>query len=307
MIGNLPFVVFQQVAAMFLMMVIGFVLCKAGKLGDKGAKDAASIMLYISLPCVIIKSFLLERTAEHIRGFLISFGLAVAALLVSAAISHICFSKDKIAFSAAMFPNPGAFGVFLITAALGEKYVFYSAPFIALLNLTQWTAGVAVLTGGKERVSVNRIVRSPILVAMAVGLVLFFTAIPLPVPVTRCIDVMAATCVPLAMMTAGYYLTHVNPGEMIRRKSVYAVIVVRLLIIPLLTMLLFRLIPAEPNVLLASAMVTLCPTGSVIATYAHLYEMDYAYAVETFIATTLASIITAPLLVFAALKLFSFI
>ena len=82
---------------------------------------------------------------------------------------------------------------------------------------------------------------------------------------------------------------------MIRRVSLYRVAAVRLLLVPVLSLLLLALLPRELYdmkivLLLAAA----CPVGSNVAVYAQIHGKDYAYAVETVAVSTLCSILTIP-------------
>ena len=103
---------------------------------------------------------------------------------------------------------------------------------------------------------------------------------------------------PLAMFTIGIYLAQTNPVRMFQKSKLYLLLLVRLLIIPLLSMGVLFLLPADmAEVKMAMLIVAACPTGSNVAVYAQLYDSDYSYAVETVIITTLCSIITIPLMV----------
>ena len=85
---------------------------------------------------------------------------------------------------------------------------------------------------------------------------------------------------------------------MFLKKQIYGVCLVRLVIIPLISLLILSLVPAgyadmKQAILIASA----CPVGSNIAVYAQLHAKDYNYAVETVLVSTLFSIITIPCIV----------
>ena len=43
----------------------GFLLFRYGKISVEGSKTLGNILIYVSLPAVIINSFLIERTPEH--------------------------------------------------------------------------------------------------------------------------------------------------------------------------------------------------------------------------------------------------
>ena len=100
------------------------------------------------------------------------------------------------------------------------------------------------------------------------------------------------------MFTIGIYLAQTNPAKMFKKTKLYLLSAVRLLIIPLVSMLVLFLLPKEfAEMKMALLIVSACPTGSNVAVYAQLYNSDYASAVETVIISTLLSVVSIPLIV----------
>ena len=127
----------KQILEMFLLAGIGYLLFRAGKISGEGSRTLGNILIYVSLPAVIINGFLVERTPEHVSGILLSMTGALALILLSVLISHFIFRNNPIGAFAGAFSNPGFFGIPLVIASLGKEYVFYAACFIAFLNIGQ--------------------------------------------------------------------------------------------------------------------------------------------------------------------------
>ena len=287
----------RQIIQMFLMAGMGFLLFKSGKITQEGSKALGNILIYLALPAVIINSFLVERTQEHMLGMLYSALGAAALLVVSIAVSRLFFKKDAIAAFAASFSNPGFFGIPLILASVGQGAVFYVACFVAFLNIGQWTYGVSILTGQplRQGFQIKKLIRAPFIIAITVGLILFFTRLQLPSIAGGCLTSVAALNTPLAMFTVGIYLAQTDIPGMLRRKSLYLISFVRLLLIPLASVLLLALLPETlHDMKMALLLVSACPVGSNVAVYAQLHGRDYPYAVETVVISTLLSIATIP-------------
>lgn len=287
-----------QTLLMLLLAGVGFILFKTGKISQEGSKSLGNILICAVLPCVIVKGFLVERTPERTTSLLISLGAAAVLLGVSVLISRLFFRRDAIAAFGAAFSNPGFFGIPLITAALGSENVFYIAAFIGLLNLLQWTYGVSLMTGKRGALRFSALIRAPFLIAIVIGLILFFTAPPLPSLFTDALGSIAGLNTPLAMFTVGIYLAQADFKQMFTQGRLYAISAVRLLIIPAVCLLLLWPVPAawqpvKTALLIAAA----CPVGSNIAVYAHLHGKDSAYAAQSVVVSTLFSVITLPLLV----------
>ena len=290
----------KQIFQMFLLAGIGFLLFKSGKISLEGSRTIGNILIWVSLPAVIINGFLIERTPEHVSGMLWSAAGALLILLLSVLVSHLVFRKDAIAAFAAAFSNPGFFGIPQVVASLGQQAVFYAAAYVAFLNIGQWTYGVSRLTGQPihQGFEPRKLIRAPFVIAILTGLLLFAFRIQLPELAKNILNTVAGLNTPLAMFTVGIYLAQTDLLKMLRRKTLYRIAAVRLLVIPAISILLLMLLPSSmremKTVLLIAAA---CPVGSNVAVYAQLHGKDYPYAVETVVISTVFSILTLPFII----------
>ncbi|QUC66423.1 AEC family transporter [Aristaeella hokkaidonensis] len=294
-------ILIRQILQMFLLAGIGFLLFRCGRITREGSRTIGNILIYVSLPAVIINGFLVERTAEHVYGLLWSAATSFVLLLVSVLVSHFVFRKDPVGAFASSFANPGFFGIPLVIAALGEGAVFYAAPFIALLNIGQWTYGVSRLNGQPvlQGLQPKKLIRAPFVIALLVGVALFASRLPLPEIISGGLRTVAGLNTPLAMFTVGIYLAQTDIPGMLKRKSLGLISVVRLLAIPLIALLLLWLLPESMQEMRTVLLIcAACPVGSNVAVYAQLYGKDYPYAVETVVFSTVFSLASIPLITY---------
>ena len=290
----------KQIFQMFQLAGIGFLLFRSGKISLEGSRTIGNILIWVSLPAVIINGFLIERTPEHVSGMIWSAAGALLILLLSVLVSHLVFRKDAIAAFAGAFSNPGFFGIPLVVASMGQQAVFYAAAYVAFLNIGQWTYGVSRLTGQPihQGFEPRKLIRAPFVIAILTGLLLFAFRIQLPELAKNILNTVAGLNTPLAMFTVGIYLAQTDLLKMLRRKSLYWIAAVRLLVIPAISILLLMLLPSSmremKTVLLIAAA---CPVGSNVAVYAQLHGKDYPYAVETVVISTVFSILTLPFII----------
>lgn len=291
----------RQILQMFLLGGLGFLMFKGKKITQEGSKTLGNILIYLALPAVIINGFLVERTQERLLGMLWSGIGAAALLLLSILVSRLFFRRDPIAAFAGAFSNPGFFGIPLIVASVGQGAVFYVACFVAFLNIGQWTYGVSLLTGQPIRKGFEpkKLIRAPFMIAVLIGLALFLSKLPLPDMLKGVLQTVGQLNTPLAMFTVGVYLAQTDILSMVRRKRLYGLSAVRLVLIPLLSLLLLSLLPAEMrDMKLALLLAISCPVGSNVAVYAQLHGRDSSYAVETVVMSTLFSLFTIPAVVY---------
>ena len=291
----------KQILQMFLLAGIGFLLFKGGKITLEGSKTLGNILIFGSLPAVIINGFRIERTAEHVSGLLWAALAALIVVMLSILISHFMFRKDGVAAFATSFANPGFFGIPLIVASLGQGAVFYAAPFIAFLNIGQWTYGVSRLNGQPvlQGFQPKKLIKAPFVIAILVGIFLFVTQIKLPEILSSCLSSVAGLNTPLAMFTVGVYLAQTDLKKMLGRRSLYLISALRLIVIPALSLLILMLFPVSMEQMRTVLLiVAACPVGSNVAVYAQLHNKDYPYAVETVVISTLLSIVTIPFILY---------
>lgn len=287
-----------QVLVMFILSGIGYAMFKAKKITLEGNRCLGNILIYLSLPAVIIKGFMVERTPESTIQLLLSIFAGTIVVVLSAVVSHLTLRRNAIETFAAAFSNPSFFGIPLVTSILGSGPVFYMTGFIAAMNIAQWTYGVGLLTGRKTRLTARELLRAPFVIAALVGLFFFVTQLQLPSVLSNCLDFVGNLNTPLAMFGVGVYLAQVDLGAMLRRFVVYRVALVRLMLIPLVALAVLSLVPADLfSMKLALLIAVACPVGSNVAVYAQLYKNDYTYAVQTIVISVLLSIVTIPLVV----------
>lgn len=288
----------NQIMIMFILIFAGAILFRCGKLTAAGSKDLGNVLLYFIIPCVIINSFMTDFTWEKLTGLGISFLLAFLALLLSLVVSALVFKKHPIENFSATFSNAGFMGIPIIQATLGDDAVFYAAAFVALLNLFQWTYGVYVITGDRSLISLKKIATNPIVISLLIGLALFFLPIEIPSIVESAVSMVSSANSPVAMLMIGTYLAQIPLKDMFTDKIVWLCSIVRLVLVPVLTMLLLWFVPEQYATIQLVVMIeAVAPVGANVAIAAQLYNRDYTQAVKDVCLSTILSLISMPAMI----------
>lgn len=291
-------ILLKQIAIMALLIAVGVVLRRKGYLSEQGTKDLGAILLRIIIPCVIIKSYIVSRTPERIQALALSAGLALLGFLVAMALAYVVFGKRRrMENFAAAFCNAGFIGIPLAQAAIGEEGVFYVAASVALLNLFQWTYGVYIMADRRDAISARNVAKNPVVIGIIIGVVLFFTAVPVPEIVTSTLGYIAGMNTPVAMILMGTYLAQLSWRELLDRRA-WGCVAMRLVVIPAVILLLFWLLPlGSADVAMAAFLAAATPVGANICVFAQQYGCDYKLSVVTVCQSTVVSIVTVPALV----------
>lgn len=288
----------RQNLVMLVYMMIGYFLYKKKLVSAGGSADIGRILLYIVMPAAILKSYLADFSRERLEGLFESFLAALLSLLLSIAAARIAFSKEQgIERFGAAFSNAGFIGIPLVQMTLGEEAVFYVSSYVALLNILQWTYGLVTITGDRSLISVKRLRTNPILLSFLAGIALFLLPVSLPETAENVVGTIAAMNGPLAMIVLGVYLGQVPLRSLFSGRVVYRCALVRLIVIPVLTMALLFVFPEKYHMLKLTILIAAsAPVGSNVSIFAQLYGQDYMQSVKEVTLSTLLCIITLPLI-----------
>ena len=101
---HMSLLLMEQILELFLMILMGFIIVKAGIVTDEDSKVLSKIVLYLIIPCVIINAFQVNYTPETVHGLLIAFIASVMLqilllIIVSFMGKPFCLNEVEIASS----------------------------------------------------------------------------------------------------------------------------------------------------------------------------------------------------------------
>ena len=289
---------FNQCLTMFIYMMTGFILYKTRIIEEKGSMNISRLLVWLVIPAMVIKSFCIEKNSSSTVLVIEGFALGALALIISMFIAHLLFHKNSLDDFGTAFSNAGFIGIPLVEASLGSRAVIGLIGFMSMLNILQWTYGVSLMTGKKVHMSLKEILLTPIIVSPIIGLLIYFSALGniLPSVIKNTVNGIASLNAPLAMIVLGTYLAKCNIRKMFTNPHLYLVSAVRLIVIPLITIFIFKFIPFSALSKMAVIIGASAPAGANCAVYAQLLNKDYPYGCQVVALSTVLSIITVPLI-----------
>ncbi len=294
-------IIIMQLIKMFIFIVIGVCLYKAKLVTEDGSKSIANLLIYAVVPCVILNSLFVDRTPESVKIVLFSLMAGALALAVCFAISALLFRKNPMEHFGSAFANAGFMGLPLVTSVLGAGNVLCVTGFFLLQSVAMWVYNVLIMRKKDEKVNVKSLFTSPITISLIVGFIIFFCGIRIPNVIRDCVTTLSACNSPVAMVVLGVYIGKTNFKEIFTTGRLYGLAAVRLVLIPLATILVLFLIPGEYiNVRIATLISASAPIAINTAIYSQKAGFEYTYAVKGVCLSTLLAIITLPLVVLAA-------
>lgn len=291
-------VVTQQVATLFLMMGVGFVLFRRGSLDGAGIAQMTHLLLYVVTPCIVINSLQSAWDAALLHNLLLGAALLISAYLLYALAVLPLFRKKPPDVRAplqfgAMYSNCGFMGLPLVQAVLGDGAMIYAALTVVCFNAFSWIHGVALM-GGREQTSLKRAVLNPCVLGLAVGLPLFLLGVRLPAVLGDAVRFLSNLNTPLAMVVIGGQMAQADLARTFRERELYGAACVKLILLPALTALL--LLPFRLDPLMYATFVILCaaPTAGLTGMFAQRFGRSTATAAQLVTLSTLLSVLTLP-------------
>lgn len=236
-----------------------------------------------------------------------------------------------------VFSNVGFMGFPVADALYGTEGVFYAAIFNCVFNICVFTVGVILInypkeamatseatsvsgatatsgatdisggggtSGARNAASVLSIKKllNPGILCCFIAVIIFLLRIPVPGVIMEVLDSVGGLTSPLAMILVGASLAMMNIKELFGDVRIYIYTVIRQLVLPVLAWpLISRFVHNE----LAAAITLILaamPVANTAVLFATEYKRDEKMAAKGVFLTTLAAIVTIPLVVWVCFR-----
>ena len=292
----------EVMVVLFIIVVLGYALCKLGYMGDKFDQKLSTIVIDITCPALILSSVMGDTLPDRTLilpllgvGFLTYILLLVFGFWVPRLIAKNRDDQGMIGF-ALMFANVGFIGYPIVSSIFGPQSIFYAA----LLNMPNtffiFTAGVMLVKGEYSIKSLNpKILFSPaMLAAFAAALIVAF-GLRVPDLVARPVTMVGGITVPAALMVIGSSMARLPLREIIGSGKVYVSSLVRLVVVPVTLYLVFRACGVGSVINNIKTVVIAMPVASFGTMFCMKYGRNPSLMTEITFVTTVFSILTIPL------------
>lgn len=289
-----------------VLMVIGYIGARTKLLNSEFTKAASKLTLNVFMSATIINSVIAnppqlsggELAKVMLACFVsIGFGYLLSALIVRL----LPFQRERKPLMELLISvtNTMFIGVPVAEPIFGSQAVFYIAMSCIPFNVFLYTYGVWRMNQSGERVKLNwkDMVSVPLIATMA-ALLIFVLNIPMPGVIKELCSTLSAATMPMSMIVIGSSLGRVSLLDAFKEKNLYFVSLVRLVLVPLLTLPVLRLITADPVLLGAMVIIAGCPSGIVVTVLAIQYGRDAEYTSKGILLDTVLSMVTLPALVY---------
>ena len=293
----------EVMVVLFIIVILGYVACKLGYMGDKFDKKLSSIVVDITCPLLVLSSVMGDELPDRRLilpllgvGFLTYILLLVFGFWVPRLITKNHDDQGMIGF-ALMLAHVGFIGYPIVSSIFGPHAVFYAA----LLNMPNtffiFTAGVMLIKGEYSLKQFNpKVLVSPAMLGAFLAAIIVALGIHTPDIIARPVTMVGNITVPAALMIIGSSMAKLPIREIIGSPKVYITALLRLTIVPLSIYFLFKACGVSDLVNNINTVVIAMPVASFGTMFCLKYGRNPSLITETTFITTLGSIITIPLI-----------
>ena len=281
----------------FSLVAVGFLLKRMKMIGDAGQKNINDMVIYIVLPCNILKAFL-SSAKDGIPAD------CIGVLLISLGIQIFCFFYGKLMYRseteghrkcleyATLCSNAGFMGNPIAEGMFGMEGLMLASIYLIPQRIMMWSFGLPIFSGSHDtKKTIRTVLTHPCILACAAGILFMAGRVQMPAAVMGPINALGNCNTALSMLMIGMILEEINIHELFN-KTVLLFCLHRLILIPAFVYLACLILPVSNTTRVLSVILAAMPAGATTSILAEKYNMEAAFASKLVIISTLLSLPT---------------
>src|SRR3989338_1769719 len=280
--------ILETVFPIFLIIIIGFLI---GKLKKIDLKPLTQLIIYLAAPCLIFSS--VSKSDVSLPDFLLvalSMGLVI---VISGFILFLIFKTTKSNKLGLYLPmtigNTGYLGYPIALFAFGAAGLSQAVIADITSSFFLYSAGIFIIHHENDW---KEIFKVPLIYAVVGGIIYNLLKIPLPLTISRPIEMIGAITIPLALLILGYRLTEIKITSVKTTLLASAFKIAGCLSIAVIIVKLLSITGLSRNIILLQAAM---PSAVMSMILTEKYQRDSELVASIILVSTLLSLITIPL------------
>ena len=322
----------SQMGVLFLIVVLGFVLTKVGYLDQSVSSRFTTLLVNVTLPCMIISSVsemdFASAQSQIPQTVALACILLIAMIPLGVLIAMLVRARRferSVYLIMSLCSNVGFMGIPVVSSILGDHSIVLSSIYVVLQGVLVYSVGFMTLaaTGEEARIeeglgkrttsddesgsasgqSTKRKLRipwrsmfNPAMFASLLALALFFGQVRLPYVLNEAMSMVGDITAPIAMMVVGILLTTVKFREIFTDWRIYVFVILRFLVGPLVVFFAVRYFVSDPLVVGVAVLLFAMPSGTMTPLFCSQFGHDAVLPTKGLIVSTLSAFIFIPIL-----------
>ncbi|MDR0957143.1 MAG: AEC family transporter [Candidatus Nomurabacteria bacterium] len=294
---------YSSLATIVLIIAVGYFISKMKWFNESANKAIVTILLNIGLPCALFYSFPGEFSQQHLTNFLWGVGGGILVFLAAVVVSKILFPRKRNPKNyyesqfAYIFNNASFLGFPLVSAIFGQDGLVPYSGFIIIFSITLFGYGAPLVSGRLHIKDILKAFINPNVIAVILGFLVFLFSLQLPKFASDTIHYVGSITTPMSLICIGFMLSRAKIRQVFRKFNVVFVCAAQLLIGPMLTFAVLKLIGAPHSVISILVLIQALPTATTLALFAEKYRDDTGNASEIVAVSTVLSAVSLPIII----------
>lgn len=301
------FIVLNQIGIFLILIIFGILAVKFGILDEHSLGSVSKLVMRMALPAYIFINTAEGATRQGLAESLLVIPLAIALYLMLFLLSlllekvfQLKGNRSHVFRAIVMFGNVGFMGIPLVVELYPDTALLYISLFTILDQGLFWTYGVSLtkpVSDQKEKISLKNLknLLSPALIAIVGATILVLLDIHLPKLLITTLSKLGASSMPLSLLYIGGMLSMTDVRKVLRCGELYAEIGLKMLVLPLVFFMVMKLLNVPADMAGTMTFLTGLPAINMVAMLSKNNGSDGDYAVCAVMMTTIACLITLPL------------
>lgn len=302
--------ILDVVLPVFGIVLAGYLCGRFGLLGESSSEALNRFAYYVAMPALFFISMARVPVYEvlHWRFLAAYVGGLVGTLLVAVGAGRALFpnrlAETGLQGMAAIFANTGYMGIPLLITAFGPAGALPAIIATVLNGAVVMAIAIFIVeidvssgrgAGGVVLDALKGVVRSPLVLSAALGILWSSAGIPVPEALGRFCDILGTAAPPAALFAIGLFL--VGRAMTAGLAETSWLVACKLLLQPLATAAIaFLLLPMDHLWTVAVVILSALPTGSLVFVLAQQYGVYTERATAVILASTVLSVATLSVL-----------
>jgi len=207
--------IINTVLPVFLVMGLGVGLTLGSFLSQDGFANIRKLVFYVSLPALLFKSAALSSFSETFS--IVALGVTIAVIVMTAFVPYLLTgslppARRGVVVQGMFRGNMIFVGIPIVAYAFGDAGVASVVVLVAFIIPVYNLLAVVVLSlphhtgigaAGTARNMMKDIIRNPLIIGCAAGLLYSATNLPIPLGIVRTLDLVGRMALPLALLIVG--------------------------------------------------------------------------------------------------------
>ncbi|MEO1814165.1 MAG: AEC family transporter [Acetobacterium sp.] len=295
--------VVSQMLELFLILALGYIAAKKKVVSPNFGSQLSNFILSITLPCMMLASVATmpadTNNLDVIMMFIISILFYVVMPFIAYFIARILMVKKEdrhLYMYMTIWSNVGFMGFPVIASIFGEGAIFYATIFNLIFNVSNFTLGIMLMSkDGRKALDLKKFL-SPGMMSSIAAVIMFSAHLKLPELLNDTLKTVGDTTTPLAMIVIGIALSGIPVKSVFTEIRLYPYVIIKQIVLPLLAWVILKNVIANPYLLGIVIVIIAMPVATSSVLFANRYENNVALATKGVFITTLASVVTIPII-----------